>query len=110
VRGCQQESKANDDVLWAYDALNRQHSCRRVRILISALVQELGPLVFRNRLYVRDGLSGDPVAGAMIGGMVTNAKGEAKVKFKTPGIFMFKASKQGTIRSNALTIAISPRV
>jgi hypothetical protein len=85
VRGCQQESKANDDVLWAYDALNRQHSCRRVRILISALVQELGPLVFRNRLYVRDGLSGDPVAGAMIGGMVMNAKGEAKVKFKTPG-------------------------
>ena len=95
--GCQQESKANDDVLWAYDAFNA-----------AAFLQASPNPDFSTRagtwtvgvpksLYVRDGVSGDPVAGAMIGGMVTNAKGEAKVKFKTPGIFKFKASKQGTI-------------
>jgi hypothetical protein len=56
---------------------------------------------------VVDGGSGAPIGGAAVGGGVTDASGDAAVVTNQRGVVSFKATKPGTIRSNALRVCVS---
>jgi len=110
VGGCQQEVKANDEILFAFDAFNA-----------NAFLQLTGPAVViprRPTIYtVTDGQTGKPVAGATLdaggaAGVVaagtTSVDGLIYVTYSPPrggpGPYKLKASKPGAIRSNQLII------
>jgi len=99
VGGCQQEVRLDDQVLWAFNAFNA-----------NAFLKLTGPSVVKEgetaTFAVTDGLTGDAVQGASIGGETTDANGHAVVMFKTPGAHTFKATKESTIRSNELVVLV----
>jgi hypothetical protein len=102
IGGCQQVVAAGDEVLWAYDLFSKDHvllasSARRVRA---------GRIL---RVKVKDGKTGDPVAGASIGGKRTNAGGVAKLRFRTRGTKRLKARRADSVRSNQLNVKVLPR-
>lgn len=55
---------------------------------------------------VVDGSTNAPVAGARVGTSTTDAKGQATVRFASPGLKRLKAEKAGAIRSNALELCV----
>ena len=100
VGGCQRIVTTGEEVLWAYDLFSKKHVLRATG----------GRKVRVGRIYtvkVTDTQNGDvPVAGARIGGKKTNAKGVAKLRFKSRGIKRLKATKSDSIRSNQLTVKV----
>jgi hypothetical protein len=56
---------------------------------------------------VVDGRNGAAIDGASVGGAVTDGSGDATVVTNQRGVVSFKASKAGTIRSNALRVCVS---
>jgi len=99
VGGCQQEVGPGQKVLWAFNAFN-----------VSAFLDLSGPTAVKPgqsaTFRVIDGESGNPVAGADVGGQVTGATGHVQLTFDTAGETSLKASKDGTIRSNALNVLV----
>jgi hypothetical protein len=99
VGGCQKVVTAGQEVLWAFDSfgkkLLRASGARRVRAgkVLSVKVVDTE----KNRA---------PVAGARIGGKKTNAKGIAKLRFRSPGTRHLKATAPKSIRSNLLTVRV----
>ena len=55
---------------------------------------------------VIDTEKGQPVSGATIGGVQTNADGIAKLRFKHVGTRRLKARAPKSIRSNQLTVKV----
>ena len=99
VGGCQQEVRANDKVLWAFDASSKKH-----------FLKLTGPSNARKgqsvTLTVTDGKNGKPVAGASVAGKTTDANGKVTVTFDKKGGHSYKAEKDDSIRSNALDIVV----
>ena len=103
--GCTETVAAGADVLWAYDTFTRP-----------LILQLDGP---------RDAAAGEtftvrvsdwqedaegnrfaPVAGASVGGQLTDANGEARLTFDQAGVVRLKAERADAIRSNALAICV----
>ena len=99
VGGCQQEVKAKDDVLFAFDAFNKAHFLK----LTGPKTAHVGTPV---TLTVTDGQTGSPVAGAEVNGDTSDANGNISVTFGTVGLKKVKAEKSDSIRSNRLTILV----
>ena len=101
VGGCQLRATKNTHILWAFDAFN----ANAFLALEGPRVAKVGEIV---TLIVRNGTQGDPISGAEVGGgLLTDGKGQVDVKLEEKGLRTFKAEKEGTIRSNALTILVS---
>jgi len=98
VGGCQVPLGTGADVLWAYDFFNNPR-----------LLQLSGPAAVRVgtpfTVNVSDGETGNPVAGASVGGATTDANGHATVTIGQAGVQRLKASAPSSIRSNALVVA-----
>jgi hypothetical protein len=98
VGGCQAIVTAGDEVLWAYDSFNKK------------LLRASGPKTTRvgrlTSVKVIDTEKDKPVAGARIGGKKTNAKGIAKLRFKSTGRKHLKATASKAIRSNQIVVKV----
>jgi hypothetical protein len=102
VGGCQFHVKAGDEVLWADqrfgdEILELRGSGRRTRV---------GK---RYRVKVVNGEDGKPVKGARIAGRRTNAKGIARLRFKTRGVKRLKAHHAHAVRSNQIRVKVLRR-
>ena len=99
VGGCQQEVKVNDEILFAFDAFNKDHFLK----LTGPTTARLGiPVVFT----VTDGSTGSPVAGADVNGATSDASGHVSVTFAHAGTTQVKATQADSIRSNAVTVVV----
>jgi len=101
VGGCQQEVKANDDILFAFDAFNKVHF---LKLTGPHVAQVDHPVI----LTVTDGQSGSPVAGADVNGSISDANGHVSVTFAKFGDTVVKAQKSDSIRSSAFSILVIP--
>ena len=101
VGGCQQEVKAGDQVLWAFDAFNKQYF---LKVTPSVLAVKKGS---SKQVTVTDGTTGIPIAGAVIDGVTTDANGVATLTFPKIGAFTYKATRDDSIRSNALAVVVA---
>jgi hypothetical protein len=102
VGGCQFRINAGDEVLWAYDAFNRQQG-----VLFLTGDGAIRPGGTAN-VHVTKARAGTPVAGATIGSETTAADGSAQLTFAEPGIYRLKAEHPQYVRSRALTICVDP--
>jgi hypothetical protein len=97
--GCQQQVKAGDQVLFAYDLFSKKH-----------ILELTGPAHARSgkkfAVKVVDGQDGKPVAGARIGVARTNSQGIAKTSFSGKGRAVHKAERSDSVRSNALIVRV----
>jgi hypothetical protein len=102
VGGCQAVVTSGQEVLWAFDLFGKKllhaRSAKKVRVGRTLTVK-----------VVDTDKSNAPVKGARIGGEKTNAKGEAKLRFKKPGTKRLKATATKAIRSNQLTVKVLKR-
>jgi hypothetical protein len=101
VGGCQQQVKAQDEVLFAYDFFSKAHLLRLnapARAVTGQPVQ----------VTVTDGQSGVPLDGATVTGASgpTDAAGHAIVTLGA-GVGSLKAERSDSIRSNAVTVCVS---
>ncbi|KAL9016959.1 MAG: hypothetical protein Q9185_005698 [Variospora sp. 1 TL-2023] len=101
VGGCQYIVKAGDDVLWAYDAFNKAHF---LKVTPDLLVVKKGS---SKVVTVTDGSTGEAIEGAVINGVTTDANGKATVTFLATGAFEYKATRDDSLRSNALRIVVA---
>jgi hypothetical protein len=58
---------------------------------------------------VKDGRTGQPVAGARVGGRKTGASGVAKLRYMRRGVRRLKARRTDSVRSNMLRVKVLPR-
>ena len=100
VGGCQQEVKAGDNVLWAFDAFNKVYF---LKVTPNKLIVKKGST---HTVTVTDGTSGVPVPNAVIDGVTTDASGEAALTFPKKGVFEYKATRADSLRSNALYVVV----
>ena len=86
-------------VLWAFNAFD-----------VSAFLDLSGPVVVKKGkeavFTVIDGQAGVPIEGAEVNGQLTDVNGHVTLTFSHVGKQSFKATKEGTIRSNALSITV----
>jgi len=99
VGGCQQDVKAKDQILWAFDAFNAEFFLQLEGPNIAHVNK---PVV----LTVTDGQTGKPVEGATVNGGTTDASGHVSVTFSHIGLQKLKATKPDAIRSNELDILV----
>ena len=103
VGGFQTRATPFTRILWACDAFNT-----------FTFLSIDGPKTARFgqtvTLTVRNGTNNalNPIAGASVGGGfgTTGADGTVRVRLTSRGVTTFKAEKEGTIRSNALSILV----
>ncbi|KZW03747.1 hypothetical protein EXIGLDRAFT_715808 [Exidia glandulosa HHB12029] len=102
VGGCQQEVKAFDHVLWAFNAFSVAH-----------FLKLDGPQLLHRGEHatftVVDGLNNTnvPVAGASLGvGGLTDAAGRVTLAFETRGLHSLKATRADSLRSNRLDVLV----
>ena len=100
VGGCQDEVKAGDKVLWAYNAFNLE---RFLEVSPAEVVVKKGK---NQTVKVIDGSTGTPVQGAVIDGVTTDANGDAVLNFEKVGFFEYKATAEASLRSNALYVTV----
>ncbi|KAG5636794.1 hypothetical protein H0H81_006815 [Sphagnurus paluster] len=100
VGGCQQQVKLDDEVLWAYGTFEQPP------------LKLSGPNVARVgrpiTLTVTNGVTGAPVAGALVDGETSDAVGKVSLTFSNGGVKAVKAKKANSIRSNGLVIVVAP--
>lgn len=96
VGSCQDKIHSGDDVLYAYGTGSEQ------------LLKLSGPVTVSPgataTLRVSDAVSNAPVAGAVVAGTSSGPDGTVRIALPGRGPTRLKASKPGTIRSNALTV------
>ena len=102
VGGCQQRVAAGDEVLWAFDGFSKQYV---LRISAPGTARTGEPVTVR----VTDGRDGSPQAGANVRGAVTGADGRATLTFDQAGIYLLKAERPDSIRSNGVRLCVDPQ-
>jgi hypothetical protein len=111
VGGCQFQLAAGSEVLWAYNYFN-----------LSQLLSLSGPANVNVgtpfTVHVTDGQTGQPVSGAAIGALTagvtatsassptTDAAGNATITLTQTGAEALKATREGSVRSQALTVCV----
>ena len=96
--GCQAIVSKGQEVLWAFGSFGD-----RLLHVTGTTKTRVGRTI---SVKVVDTDKDVPVKGARIGGKKTNAKGIAKLRFKTPGTKRLKATASKAIRSNQLTVKV----
>ncbi|CAF9914429.1 MAG: hypothetical protein ALECFALPRED_009591 [Alectoria fallacina] len=102
VGGCQQEVAPGQDVLWAFNAFNKNYF---LKVTPNTIVE--ATVGSSHVVTVTDGMTGVPIEGALIDGVLTDASGDATLTFPKAGVFEFKAERSDSIRSNALYVAVA---
>jgi hypothetical protein len=97
--GCQIVAETGQDVLWAYDFFNKAHLLKLTGPAVAAVGEPVA-------VQVVDGKDGSGVAGATVGGAVTDAQGRATVTFPRAGRVALKAERADSVRSNALPVCV----
>ncbi len=98
--GCQRLVRAGDNVLWVFDAFNKD-----------GLLRASGPesATTDQPFQVRaTDTNGTPQQGATIGSATTDGGGLATLRYSTPGIYRLKAEKPRYVRSRAITVCVDP--
>ncbi len=96
--GCGVALKNGDTVLWAIFDETRP----ALRLVAPASARSGRPFEVR----VLNGATGKGVAGARVGGVITNSRGKAKLTLRSVGKRILRASKSGAVRSNSQTVAL----
>lgn len=104
--GCATGLHAGDEVLWAYDTANRPLILSLAGPTSAAIGEPVTVTVRDGWIRADTGLDGGPVAGAAVGGAVTDASGRATLRFATAGLKRLKARRGDAIRSNALDVCV----
>ncbi|CAF3617825.1 unnamed protein product [Rotaria sp. Silwood1] len=98
--GCQTRVQLNDEVLFAFDAFNKQY-----------FLKLTGPLTARRGsktiFTVTDGSTGAPISGAKVGRYISDSNGKVKIIFKTTGQKRLKAERNDSIRSNTIYVEVN---
>ena len=98
VGGCQQQIKASDQVLVAFNSFGRP------KLKLTAPRQAtVGKPV---QLTVTDGETGKPFQGALVRGKTTGPRGHVVVTFFKRGTRRFKARSKDAIRSNQARVQV----
>jgi Prenyltransferase and squalene oxidase repeat len=106
VGGCRAPLAGRAEVLWAYGAASKKYLLR-LSGPAHATIGELVTVAVRDgRIRPATGADGGPVAGATVGGTLTDGRGTAQLSFATPGLHLLKAGHPDGIRSNALAICV----
>ncbi|EKM61167.1 uncharacterized protein PHACADRAFT_247603 [Phanerochaete carnosa HHB-10118-sp] len=102
VGGCQEQVSANRQVLWA---LQRSDVHTLLHLEGPHTASHGVPVV----LTVTNGSTRNPISGASVSNLFqpTNASGQVTVTFEEKRSVTLKATKEGTVRSNALTILVT---
>jgi len=95
--GCAARVSTGDSVLWAFDAANK------APLKLTGPVERVQAGALFN-VTVTDALTGLPVAGASVDGVVSDANGVAKISLD--GSSTVKAEKEGWIRSNGVAVTV----
>ncbi|KAI1856394.1 hypothetical protein JX265_011641 [Neoarthrinium moseri] len=101
VGGCQFAVSAGDEILWAYDAFNKNYFLKTTASVTETTVGS--PVT----VTVVDGMTGSIVPGAQIANVVTDTNGQAMLLFTRKGTFSLKATRADSIRSNAVIITVN---
>ncbi len=96
--GCQTKVEQGDQVLIAFDAFGKT----KLRLSGARGSRSGEPFA----LFVTDGTTGKPVAGARVANRTTNSQGRVLVRKEARGLFRFKAKADGAIRSNQWKVRI----
>jgi hypothetical protein len=111
VGGCRAQLGAGAEVLWAYGAASKKYVLRLSGPAHAAVVGEPVAVTVRDgRIRPATGADGGPVAGAVVGGALTDTHGVARLSFATPGLRVLKAEHADGIRSNALALCVGDAV
>ncbi|KAI9887439.1 MAG: hypothetical protein M1823_000776 [Watsoniomyces obsoletus] len=101
VGGCQFQTQPGDEILFAFDAFNKENFLK--------LAPDEPDRVATNTPFtvtVTNGQDGTPIEGATVGGQTTDANGQATLTFSHPGKYVLKAERSDSIRSNAITVHV----
>lgn len=93
--------KQGDNVLFAFDAFNKKHI---LKLEASRYVSKIRSLL---SVKVTDGLTNEPIEGAIVGNQLTNFNGFATLVFNSLGMHRLKAERSDSIRSNAIVIDVT---
>ena len=97
--GCQVKVDQGDEILIAYDSFGKP------KLQLTGVRGARSGRVFA--LFVYDGIDDlNPVAGARVGGKLTNTQGRVLLRIEKRGLYRFKATKDGTVRSNQHKVRI----
>lgn len=104
--GCQYQVHSGDEVLWAADFFGGPPDYAQ-----KTLLRLDGPakaaVGVPTTVRVTDGATHAPIAGASVGGAVTDTDGAAAVTLGPAGVAQLKAEAPASIRSNALAVCVS---
>ena len=99
--GCETEPPAGSDLLWAFDAFNKNNFLK-VEPKTATLT------VGSSQVFtVTDGQTGNPISGATFNGLITNSQGQVTYVATQAGNFRIKATRSDSIRSNAAMITVT---
>ncbi|MDQ3720630.1 MAG: fibronectin type III domain-containing protein, partial [Actinomycetota bacterium] len=101
VGGCQQRVTTGDEVLWTFDAFSKKHALKLAGPASASTGQAF-------QVRVTDGANGAPLAGASVGGRLTDTGGRATLSYSNPGIYRLKATRADSVRSPLLTVCVDP--
>jgi hypothetical protein len=96
--GCQVKVEQGDQVLIAFDAFGKA----KLRLSGARGSRSGEPFA----LFVTDGATGRPVAGARVASRTTNGQGRVLVRKERRGLYRFKAKAENSIRSNSWKVRI----
>lgn len=102
--GCQYEVYPGTDILWAYDAFNAHYFLKVDPP--TAQVAVGSPVTFTVTGYDGNGGSPQAISGASFNGQTTDSNGQVTVTFTTAGVYRPKATRDDSIRSNAVIITV----
>jgi hypothetical protein len=96
--GCQVKVQQGDQVLIAFDSFGKP------KLQLTGVRGSRSGRVFA--LFVRDGATGQAVAGARVAGRTTNTQGRVLLRIEKRGLYRFKATRSDAIRSNQWKVRI----
>jgi hypothetical protein len=107
VGGCQQQVRAGDEVLFAFDFFGGapDFAAKTLLKLTGSTTASVNQPIVVN---VVNGETNAPIRGASVGGKTTRSDGRAILSFDSPGAKQVKATYPGAIRSNSLRVCVAP--
>lgn len=96
--GCQVKIEQGDQVLLAFDSFGK------TKLKLTGTRGARSGRVFA--LFVLDGATDKPVAGARVAGRTSNTQGRVLMRIEKRGLYRFKATRSGAIRSNQWKVRI----
>jgi hypothetical protein len=96
--GCQTRVEQGDQVLIAFDSFDK------TKLRLTGVRGSRSRQVFA--LFVLDGVTGERIAGARVGGRTSNSQGRVLLRIATRGLYRFKATAPNAIRSNEWKVRI----